>query len=102
MVKPLAMALMKFTPRDADNGSSPNRIIKNRPSRMNIGAPGGCGICSLYALEMNSPVSQKLSEASIVNTYTEQAIRQTIQPAMLLTLLKFIDVILYSGVENCC
>src|SRR5687768_11843629 len=41
---------------------------------------------------MNSPVSQKLPVASMVSTYTVQAIRQTIQPTTLFILLK---VILY-------
>jgi hypothetical protein len=57
---------------------------------MNIGAPGGWGICSLKQLETNSPQSQKLPVGSIVNTYTVQAIRHTIHPTMLFTLLKVI------------
>jgi hypothetical protein len=57
---------------------------------MNMGAPGGWGIWSLKALEINSPVSQKLPVASMVNTYTVQAIRHTIQPTTLFILLNVI------------
>jgi hypothetical protein len=59
---------MKFIPSEALWGLSPNKTMKILPKRMNIGAPGGWGTCNLYALEMNSPVSQKLPVASMVNT----------------------------------
>src|SRR5688500_20192024 len=40
MVKPLAMALIKLTPRAALSGLSPNNTMNNLPRRMNMGAPG--------------------------------------------------------------
>src|SRR5579871_5698435 len=92
--RPLAIALMKFTPRAAVCGLSPKRMIKKRPSRINNGAPGGWGICSLKQLDTNSPQSQKLPVGSIVMTKTVQAISPTVQPTMLFTRLKFIGIIM--------
>ena len=65
MVKPLMSALIVFTPETA--WASSNGIIKILASSMNKGAPGGCGTSSLKALEANSPQSQKLPVASIVD-----------------------------------
>src|SRR5580700_4730490 len=92
MERPLAIALMKLTPWAAVWGLLPNRIIKKRPSRINNGAPGGWGICSLKQLDTNSPQSQKLPVASIVMTNTVQANKPTIQPVILFTLLNFIGI----------
>ena len=45
IVKPLATALIILT---ANAGLSPPKsTIKKRPSKVNKGAPGGCGNCSL-------------------------------------------------------
>src|SRR5690606_25391859 len=90
MVAPLDKALIKFTASAAVTGLSPNKMMKNLPNRTNKGAPGGWGICSLYAVDINSPVSQRLPVGSIVITYTVVAISPTIQPAILLTLLDLI------------
>ena len=67
--------------------------MKKRPIITKRGAPGGWGIWSLYALETNSPQSQKLPVGSIVITYTVQAITPTIQPTILFTRLKLIKKI---------
>src|SRR5690606_1278917 len=90
MVRPLDNALIKFTARAAFCGLSPNKMIKNLPKRTNKGAPGGWGICSLYAVDINSPQSQRLPVGSIVITYTVVAISPIIHPAILLTLLNVI------------
>ena len=90
MVNPLANALMVFTALAAVNGLSPNKIINTLPNNTNMGAPGGCGICNLYALLINSPQSQKLLAASEVIIYTVHAIKVTNQPVQLLIFLKSI------------
>ena len=45
----------------------PNNTIKTLPINTNNGAPGGCGTCTLKALLTNSPQSQRLPPASLVN-----------------------------------
>lgn len=87
MVNPLAMALIKFTAFAAVSGLSPKRMIKNLPIKTNNGAPGRCGIYNLKQLEINSPQSQKLPVASMVMTYTVQAMAQTTHPTILFVLL---------------
>ena len=66
MVKPLAKALIKFMPVAAFAGEKGD--IKSLPIKTKKGAPGECGICSLYALEANSPQSHRLPFFSIVKT----------------------------------
>src|SRR5665213_3039311 len=81
MVKPLINALMLYNPRIALLGFEKG-IINNLPNNMNNGAPGGCGIWSLYALEANSPQSQKLPVASIVIKYIIHATMQIAHPVI--------------------
>src|SRR3954469_12344496 len=92
IVKPPPKEMMMFTAFAAVIGLSPKRTMKNRPSSTKRGAPGGWGICTLKQLLTNSPQSHKLPPASEVKIYTVQAIRHTIQPVMLFTRLKFIEV----------
>ncbi len=66
MVAALAVALNRLTAAAAPKGLLPKRIMKKRPSNINMGAPGGWGNCNLYAQAMNSPVSHKLPLASRV------------------------------------
>ena len=91
MVNPLAKALIRLMPVAAFSG--PKGTINNLPINTNSGAPGGWGICSLKALEANSPQSQRLPVASMVIIYTAHAIMQMIHPVMLLMRLKLINMI---------
>jgi hypothetical protein len=79
---------MVFSPNAALSGLS--GIVKSLPININNGAPGGWGICNLYAEEINSPQSQKLAVASIVDKYTKAAMANITQPVMLLIRLKLI------------
>jgi len=44
----------------------PAKLAKKRPNNMKKGAPGGWPTSSLYAVEINSPQSQKLAVGSMV------------------------------------
>jgi hypothetical protein len=44
------------------------KLEKKFPSNKNVGAPGGCPTCSLYAVAIYSPQSQKLVVGSSVST----------------------------------
>ena len=91
IVNPLASAFNTFTAFAAVAGLSPLNTIAMRPSKMNKGAPGGWGNCTLKQLETNSPQSQKLPAFSAVSIYTSDAIKQMTQPVTLFTFLKFIQ-----------
>ena len=93
IVKPLERALITFTAFAAVVGSSPKKMMKTLPNITKRGAPGGWGICSLKQELTNSPQSHKLPPASAVMMYTEQAIKVTIQPTILLILLKDIFIL---------
>src|SRR4051812_22070609 len=74
----LVSALIVFTAFAAVKGLSPRRTINKRPMSTKSGAPGGCGICTLNALEINSPQSHKLTVASMVIRYTKNEMKKTI------------------------
>ena len=57
--------------------------VNIRPTSKNIGAPGGCTTCSLYAPSMNSPQSHRLPVRSADKKKTVNEIRKTAMPAML-------------------
>jgi hypothetical protein len=88
IVKELDNALIVFTPRAAISGGK--GIVNSLAININKGAPGGCGISNLYALDINSPQSQKLAVASIVDKYVKVAIANIAHPVRLLMRLKLI------------
>jgi hypothetical protein len=66
MVKALTSADMEFTITAAFFGFPP-RMVKNFPTIIKNGAPGGWPTSSLYDVVINSPQSQKLAVGSMVN-----------------------------------
>src|SRR5699024_10818168 len=89
IVIPLDTADIKLTLLAAVCGPAPVKMMKRRANIKKKGAPGGCGTCNLKALDMNSPQSQRLAVASLVEMKTIQAMMATIHPVMLLVFLKF-------------
>jgi hypothetical protein len=66
IVSPLDKADMVLTIRATKAALPKARREKNLPMSWNIGAPGGCPTCSLKAVAIYSPQSQKEAEASEV------------------------------------
>ena len=64
MVKALHRALRMFTATGTFSGDT--KALAMRAVIMKKGAPGGWPTCSLYAVAMNSPQSQKLAVGSMV------------------------------------
>jgi hypothetical protein len=92
MVNALAKPDIALTIMAALVTSPPAKKVKNRDMIINIGAPGGCPTCSLYAEAINSPQSQKLVVGSMVKRYTIAAIRKITHPLIRLTILKLLIV----------
>src|SRR5665811_693842 len=67
--------------------SGPPNRVKNRPSIIKIGAPGGCPTSNLNEVVINSPQSQKLTVGSMVIKKTTAAIKKLTQPNTLLNRL---------------
>ena len=55
-------------------------IEKTRPRRTYNGDPGGSGILRVYAVAMNSPVSQNETDGARVFMYRPSEIRKTPTP----------------------
>ena len=66
MVNALARADNMLTHMAAFEGL-PAKIVKNRPSNIKKGAPGGWPTSNLYDVVINSPQSQKLAVGSMVS-----------------------------------
>jgi hypothetical protein len=65
MAKPVASAEEKLTQIATFSGDDAKRAKKCAMNK-NKGAPGGCTTCIFIEPGINSPQSQKLTEASIV------------------------------------
>ena len=82
MVNALASADMMLT-NLATRVTSGAAMANIRAIIMKSGAPGGCPTRSLSAVEINSPQSQKLADASVVKMYVTAEIKKASQPITL-------------------
>lgn len=83
IVRALAIPEKALTIMATFSTLSPAKKEKNLAIIMNNGAPGGCPICNLYELAMNSPQSQRLTVGSRVERYTAADNKNTVQPSIL-------------------
>ena len=92
IVKALASADRELIIIAAFVTSLPANNVKNLEISIKRGAPGGWPTCSLYALAINSPQSHRLVVGSIVDRYTNAAIRKVIHPVILLYNVYFFSI----------